>query len=353
MATSTAPTYTVDMTSSSAHSARSGPSIGDVARLAGVSSQTVSRVANGSDKVRPGTREKVIAAMNQLGYSPNHAARALRRGAFHTIGLMGHRFERTGEALTTSAVIAAATAQNYAVTIVTVSDDEDDWESAATRLSSQAIDGLVILRAEQTPEQLHLPHGLPVAVSDSRLIGRYPAVGSDHAGGSIAATTHLLELGHRQVHHIAGPEDSDPAQARAASWKATLDRNGVAAPEPFIGDWTATSGYEIGRRVAESDAVTALYCANDEMAIGAMRAFHELGVRVPEDISVVGFDDLELSAHLPVPLTTVHQDFHAIGESLVELVLEQIRSRAPGAPNRRVAVPTDLVVRSTTAPPRQ
>lgn len=331
---------------------RSGPSIGDVARLAGVSSQTVSRVANDSEKVRPDTRDRVLAAMNQLGYTPNHAARALRRGAFHSLGLMGHRFERTGEALTISAVIAAARAEDYAVTIVTVKDDEGDWESAASRLSSQAIDGLVILRAEQTPEQLFLPRSLPVAVSDSRLVGRYPAVGSDHAGGSVAATAHLLELGHRKVHHIAGPSDSDPALARAAAWRATLENAGIRPPEALIGDWSAESGYELGRRLTAEPDVTAVYCSNDEMAIGAIRAFHEAGLKVPEDISVVGFDDLALSSHLPVPLTTVRQDFHAIGEQAVHLVLEQIQSRTPGAPNRRVTIPTSLIVRATTAVPR-
>lgn len=331
---------------------RSGVSIADVARLAGVSSQTVSRVANGSNQVREQTREKVVEAMQMLGYSPNVAARALRQGKFKTIGLLGHHFERTGESLTTSGLIAAATAQDYAVTIVTVQESQlDGWDHAAIRLTNQAIDGLVILRAEHTPEQLALPAGFPVAVSDSRLAGMYSAVTLDHESGSIAATEHLLGLGHRQVHHLAGPTNSDPAIARLLPWRATLERHGITAPEPFYGDWTARSGYEIGKRIAESNDVTALYCANDEMAMGAMHAFHEAGLRVPEDISVVGFDDLALSEHLPVPLTTVRQDFHAIGTSLFELVLEQIESEG-ASPRRRVVVPTTFIVRETTARPR-
>lgn len=333
-------------------SPRSGPSIGDVARLAGVSSQTVSRVANGSEKVRPETRAKVLHAMNRLGYSPNHAARALRRGAFHTIGLMSHRLERTGEALTTSAVIAAAMAEDYAVTIVTVKDAEGDgWEAVASRLSNQAIDGLVILRAEQTPELLSLPRTLPVAVSDSRLFGRYPSVGSDHAGGSIAATTHLLELGHRQVHHIAGPTDSDPAIARSDAWRATLKQRGIRPPEPLLGDWSAASGHALGAQLAEDMDVTAVYCSNDEMAIGAIRAFYEAGRRVPEDISVIGFDDIAISGELPVPLTTVRQDFREIGEQVVDLVLQQIRGELPPTSTQRVTIPTSLIVRATTATP--
>lgn len=328
-----------------------GPSIGDVARLAGVSAQTVSRVSTGATNVRPATRDKVLQAMEQLGYTPNHAARALRIGAFHTIGLMGHRFERTGEVLTTSAVLEAARAEDFGVTIVHVRGQEaEGWESAASRLSNQAIDALVILRAEQTPEKLSLPRSLPVAVSDSRLMGMYPAVSSDHVQGSSAATAHLLGLGHQVVHHIAGPADSDPALARAAGWRRTLEQAGIRAPEPLHGDWTAESGYRIGRQLAVDPEVTALFCANDEMAIGAIRAFHEAGRAVPEDVSVVGFDDLAISAYLPSPLTTVRQDFHRIGQELVRLVVDQIRSK-DHSPHTRVIIPTELVVRGTTAPP--
>lgn len=331
---------------------RIGPSIEDVARLAGVSAQTVSRVSTGSERVRPETRDKVVAAMNQLGYSPNHAARALRNGAFHTIGLMAHRFERTGEALTTAAVIAAAKAEDFAVTIVTVRDQEESgWEHAASRLSHQAIDGLVILRAEQTPDALSLPRTLPVAVSDSRLMGLYPAVGSDHAQGSADATSHLLGLGHRTVHHLAGPVDSDPAVARAAGWSRTLEQAGLRAPQPWHGDWSAESGYRLGLEIAENPSVSALFCANDEMAIGAIRGLHERGRSVPQDVSVIGFDDLTISAYLSSPLTTVRQDFQEIGHELVRLVLQQIRAERISPPSRAV-VPTELIVRATTAPPR-
>lgn len=331
--------------------ARGGASIADVAKLAGVSSQTVSRVSNGSDLVRPETRDKVVEAMQMLGYSPNVAARALRKGEFKTIGLLGHHFDRTGEALITNGLINAAAAEDYAVTIVTVQESRiRGWEDAATRLSSQAIDGLAILRAEHTPERLALPAGFPVVVSDSRFAGLYSAVTLDHEAGSIAATNHLLDLGHAQVHHLAGPCDSGPAIARMEPWRGALRKRGVPVPEPFYGDWTMNSGYEIGRKIANEGGVTALYCANDEMAIGAMHAFHDESVRVPEDISVVGFDDLAVSQHLPVPLTTVRHDFHALGEWLFKLLLEQIEHEGDSIPRRRVVVPTTLIVRATTAP---
>lgn len=335
---------------------KTGPSIEDVARLAGVSAQTVSRVSTGADPVRPETKAKVLAAIAQLGYTPNRAARALRNGSFGTIGLLAHRYERTGEVLTTGAVVRAADDEGYTVTLLSIeteSADAQDWESAAHRISNQAIDGLVIIRAEEaTPETLSLPAGMPVAVSDSRLVGHYPAVMGDQLQGSRDATRHLLELGHRTVHHIAGPADSEPAQMRRGAWQRALEAAGVAAPEPWVGDWTPKAGYRIGHQIAADPEVTAVFTANDEMAFGLLRALHEAGRRVPEDVSVVGFDGIALSEFAYPPLTTVRHDFERIGHELVKLVLAQIRSRGASlARHDRVIVPTELLVRGTTAPP--
>jgi DNA-binding LacI/PurR family transcriptional regulator len=331
---------------------KTGPSIEDVARLAGVSAQTVSRVSTGADPVREATRTRVLAAMDQLGYSPNRAARALRNGAFGTIGLLAYRFERTGEALTTEAVVEAAEAEDYSVTLLSVRNPvADQWEHAASRLSHQAIDGLVIIRAEQaTPESLSLPAGMAIAVSDSRLIGHYPSVVADQVQGTWDATRHLLELGHTTVHHIAGPTDSEPANVRSATWHRCLEQAGIRPPRVWQGDWTARSGYDAGLQIATDPSITAVYAANDEMAFGLMRALYEHGRRVPDDISVVGFDDIALSGFSSPPLTTVKQDFRTVGHELVRLVLGQIRDRSHH-PQGRVVVPTTLIVRGTTAPP--
>lgn len=331
---------------------KTGPSIEDVARLAGVSAQTVSRVSTGAASVRPVTRSRVLAAMDQLGYAPNRAARALRKGSFGTLGLLAHRFARTGEALTTQAVVEAALAEDHSVTLLHVEDPGGEgWESAAQRLSNQSIDGLVIIRAEHaTPDTLALPAGLPIAVSDSRLVGYYPGVVADQIQGSEDAVRHLLELGHRNVHHIAGPADSDPAALRAATWQRCLEEVGVRPPPLWRGDWTAESGYATGRRIAVDPSITAVFCANDEMAFGLMRALHDHGRRVPGDVSVVGFDDIGLSAFASPPLTTVKQDFRRIGHELVRLVMEQLRTQAV-VPRDRIMVPTELLVRATTAPP--
>ena len=331
---------------------KTGPSIEDVAKLAGVSAQTVSRVSTGADVVRPATRERVQRAMQQLGYTPNRAARALRNGTYGAIGVVAHRFGRTGEALTTEAVVRAAEAEDYAVTLLTVGDPATKgWERAAHRLPHQAIDGLIIIRAERaTAESLALPQGMPVAVSDSRFSGHYPSVVADQVQGSRDATQHLLDLGHRTVHHLAGPEGSWPAGVRTAAWERCLEEAGVRPPKVWRGDWSAESGYRVGREIALDRSITAVFSANDDMSFGLMRALHEAGLRVPQDVSVVGFDGIALSEFSPPPLTTVRQDFNQIGVELVRLVLGQVR-HGTEVVRDRVLVPTDLVVRASTAPP--
>lgn len=338
---------------SSSPKGRRSASIGDVAGLAGVSAQTVSRVANGAAGVRPATRDRVLAAMDRLGYTPNRAARALRSGSFGSIGLISHGVNRTGEALTMQAIVTAAEARGYSITLLTVRDSgADDWRTAVQRLSNQAVDGLIIIRAEETtPESFVLPPQMPVSVSDSRFIGYYPDVGSDEVQGTRDAVEHLLSLGHRTVHHLAGPVDSEPATARLGGWHRTLRSAGIVPTQPLHGDWTARSGYEQGRELVADPSVTAIYAANDEMAFGLLRAAHEAGRRVPGDLSIVGFDGIELSEFAHPPLTTVVQDFPRIGSELVRLVLEQVE-RAEGAGyDQRASVPTQLVVRGTTAPP--
>lgn len=332
---------------------RKGPSIEDVARLAGVSAQTVSRVSTGSDAVRPATRERVLTAMNQLGYSPNRAARALRNGSFGGIGIITQQMERTGEALTTAAVVRAAEARDLSVTLIQVGDPgADGLEHAASRLSDQAVDGLAIVRVwHAARESLVLPPGLPVAVSDSRLKGRYPSVDADQVGGTVEVVSHLLGLGHRHIHHISGPLGSQPALVRQATWQRCLEEAGLPATRAWAGDWSGRSGHEIGRQIARDPEVTAVCCANDEMAFGLVRALHEAGRRVPQDVSVTGFDDIELSEYAYPPLTTVRQDFHRIGEELVRLVLDQIHTHVARQPEH-VVLPTTLVVRGSTAPPR-
>lgn len=332
--------------------ARTGPSQLDVARLAGVSGQTVSRVANGADNVLPETRDKVLQAMAALGYSPNSAARALRSGAFDTIGVIAHKLARTGESRTTEAVVEAARAAGHTVTLVDVSSpSSQDMAAAVSQLSHQAIDGLVIIRAElESADSLSLPPDLPVVVSDSQFHGRLATVGADQEGGTRAAVEHLLELGHETVHLLAGPSSSIPAAIRERAWRSTLEAHGRRVPEPFAGDWTPEAGFAAGTAIAQSSEVSALFSANDEMAAGVLLALHRHGVRVPEDVSVVGFDNVPLAEFLWPPLTTVRQDFARIGRELVASLLTRMREGEPVEPYPTI-IPADLIVRESTAPP--
>lgn len=295
----------------------------DVAALAEVSSQTVSRVANGSPNVRPETRDRVLAAMAKIGYSPNAAARALRSGRSDTIGVVVHHLVRTGEAHIVEAVTSTARARGYAVTLMDApSGSAHDLNEAILRLR-QGVAGLVVLGLETVDDdQVRMPARTPVVVADSRVLA-HPSVGFDQRGGAHMAVTHLLSLGHRTVHLLGGPEGSIQAAQREEAWRATLSAAGREVPEPWRGDWTPASGYEAGRAIAENPEVTAVFAANDEMAAGLMRALHEAGRRIPEDVSIVGFDDL-LAEYLWPPLTTVHQDFARVGENLMRLLLRQI-----------------------------
>ena len=331
---------------------RLGPSIGDVAALAGVSSQTVSRVSTGAENVRPKTKSRVLAAMQELGYSPNIAARALKYGSFGTLGVIAHQLSRTGEARTFEAVVEAARDQGYTVTLIDViSPSSLDITAAAGRLSHQAIDGLVIVRAETaTPITLALPPHLPVVISDSRLIGHHPAVGADQTGGTRRAVEHLLGLGHATVHLLAGPANSGPAQLRRTAWRKTLKDAGRKIPELYQGDWSAASGYAQGQRIALDRSITAVFCANDEMAAGLCLALHEHGLRVPNDVSVVGFDGIPLAEFIWPPLTTIAQDFPSIGRALVQRLMEQLRDGADLTDSHTV-VPVELIIRASTAPP--
>lgn len=319
--------------------------------MAGVSPQTVSRVANGSDAVREATRDRVLAAMGELGYTPNRAARALRSGSFKTIGLIAHRLSRTGESRTVEAVVSAARSVGYAVSLIDLEEaTTSDYAAAVLRLGDQAVDGLVIIRAEQAaPESLMLPPDFPVVVADSRFIGLLPSVGVDQEAGSRSAVEHLLSLGHATVHHLRGPFDSGPGQQRAAAWQAVLEEHGREVPEPVLGDWSMASGYQAGGALIAAGA-TAVYCANDEMAGGLLRALHENGISVPGQISVVGFDDIPLAEYLWPPLTTVQQDFNATGATLVDLLMTQIRHEEQGPPRTHL-IPAPLVVRASSGPP--
>jgi DNA-binding LacI/PurR family transcriptional regulator len=331
---------------------RRGASQADVARIAGVSGQTVSRVANGAHHVDDATRDRVLAAMRELGYRPNRAARALRSGRFQSIGVIAFELSSVGTTHTLDAIAAAATGTGYSVNLLPVLDATRDAVRAAfDRLGEQSVDGIIILIEAHLLDEVDvaLPEGLPVVVVDSSAHYDYPIVDTDQAQGARLATEHLIHLGHQTVWHVAGPDSSFSAARRRRSWEETLVRHEREVPPPLVGDWSADSGYDAGRRLAESDQATAVFAANDQMALGVLRALHERGIGVPSDVSVVGFDDMAEAAHFWPPLTTVRQSFAEVGRRSVDALVNEIQSGEHH--HEAVSVPTELVVRGSSAPP--
>ncbi|AXI81653.1 LacI family DNA-binding transcriptional regulator [Peterkaempfera bronchialis] len=324
----------------------------DVARLAGVSSQTVSRVSNGSSGVVSETRDRVLAAMKQLGYRPNSAARALKRGEFRTLGVILFTLSTTGNVRTLEAIATSAAEQGYAITLQPVAvPTQTGVRGAFTRLGELAVDGIIVIMEVHLLDAatVTLPPHVQVVVVDSDAGDHYSVVDTDQVGGAHLAVRHLLGLGHSTVWHLAGPEGSFAAQRRARAWRDALAEAGRQAPPPVRGDWSAESGYREGLRLADNPDCTAVFVANDQMALGLLRALHERGRRVPQDISVVGFDDIPEAASFVPPLTTVRQDFAEVGRRCVAGVLRQIANAAaePGT----VLVPTRLALRASTAVP--
>ncbi|GAA5200289.1 LacI family DNA-binding transcriptional regulator [Rugosimonospora acidiphila] len=326
----------------------------DVARLANVSSQTVSRVSNGHTNVDAATRERVIECMRTLGYRPNGAARALKSGRFHTIGVIMFTLETFGNVRTLDAIAMEAARADYSVTLIPIANPTSSQVSGAfSRLSEAAVDGVVIIFEAHLLDdaKFTLPPGIPVVVIDSGAGSGYTVVDTDQALGARQATEHLLALGHRQVWHIAGPPASFSANHRMDAWRRTLEDAGITPPEVRHGDWSTESGYREGLVLGARPEVTAIFAANDQMALGAMRALHELGRDIPADVSVVGFDDMEEARSFWPPLTTVRQDFAEVGRLCIRKLLDKMDggTGADGA----ATVATRLVVRASTAAVRE
>jgi DNA-binding LacI/PurR family transcriptional regulator len=324
----------------------------DVARLAGVSHQTVSRVINDSAHVRPETRRRVLAAMRQLDYRPNPAARALVTGRSQTVGVVSFDTTLYGPASTLFAIEQAAHAAGYFITIVSLHAlDRVSVLNAIERLRVQGVDGILVISPQESAAEalVNLPADVPLVAVEAGPAGSVPVVAVDQFGGAASATRLLLDLGHRTVHHVAGPRDWLEARERVEGWRSALAAAGADAPPVLTGDWSPRSGYQLGQRLAEQPGVTAVFVANDQMALGLLRALHERGRRIPEAVSVVGFDDIPEAQYFTPPLTTVRQDFAEIGRRSLALMLEMMEAAGDG-PSSPAMVTPELILRSSTAP---
>ena len=333
-------------------SGRAGAVMADVARIAGVSKQTVSRVFNDQPRVRGETRERVLSAARQLGYRPNSAARALITGRTRTLGVIASDATSYGPAATLHAINVAARDAGYFVSAVPLrATDHGSVLDAVERLTSQGVDGIITIASQKTVARAlaDTPHRVPMVTLDRSLEEHVPMVTVDEEQGARRATEHLLHLGHRTVLHLAGPADWIAAEERATGWRTALEAAGAPVIAPLTGDWSAESGYAVGRELAARAEATAVFAANDQMALGLLLALAEAGRRVPRDVSVIGFDDIPEAAFMIPPLTTVRHNFAEIGRRCMALMLRQLG--APAHSWVRTLVSGELIVRSSSGPP--
>ena len=326
------------------------PVMADVAAMAGVSHQTVSRVLNDHPYVTPETRERVTRAIAELGYRRNPAARALATRRSRVLGVVTTGASQFGPANTLLGMEEQARAAGYFVCLVSLPQvDREEMRGALEHLCEAGVDGVVVLAPVQASVDAAtgLSVGVPlVVVEGSTAEGHRTVV--DQSLGARLATRHLLELGHRTVHHVRGAADWLDADARLHGWRCELEERRARVPDVLSGDWSAASGYAAGLRLAADPEVTAVFVANDQMAVGVLLALAEAGRAVPEQVSVVGYDDIPEAAFLHPPLTTVRQDFPEMGRRCVQRLTAMI----DGQPlTREVSVAPDLVVRASTAPP--
>jgi len=323
----------------------------DVARLAGVSHQTVSRVVNGQSNLRPETRERVLRAIRQLGYRPNPAARALVTRRSATIGVIGSKSGYWGPSTVHRSIQAAGREAGYFVSSANLQSlTREELVDAISHLRDQSVEAIVLIAA--TDEALDVARaqedlGTPVVVVEGDEAKTRWTVGVDQAAGARLATRHLIDLGHSDILHLAGPPSWTEARARLEGWQRAMHAAGLRTPEHLVGDWSARSGFDAGREIAGRDDVTAVFCANDQMALGLLRALHEAGRSVPSDVSVVGFDDIPDAPYLIPPLTTVRQDFPAVGRRAIEI----LRAAIDGTPAPARLIDPELVVRASSGPP--
>lgn len=332
------------------------PSILDVAKAAGVSHQTVSRVLNDSERVAPKTRERVRTAIDALGYRRNSVARALVTRKSGILGIITTSSWHYGPTSILLAVEIAARSAGY-YTVVSPIDDDDDEAVRTTldRFLGLPVEGIVFIAPTRDivsdigDAQLDIPLVAVTAAPVESLPNAVVAT-IDQEAGSREAVDHLLSLGHTDIAHIGGPPRAYEARIRENVWRTMLSERGLGVRDLGVRGWSAEVGYQEGQAMAKGDLPTAVFCANDEIALGVYRAFAEGGIRIPEDVSVAGFDDLPQARYYRPALTTVAQDFEEIGRRIVDTMIGVIGG---GAAPASVRLPSHLVVRASTCAPRK
>ncbi|MET4638141.1 LacI family DNA-binding transcriptional regulator [Mycetocola sp. 2940] len=323
----------------------------DVAAKAGVSVPTVSRVLTGAARVSEKRRRLVLDAIEELGFRPSAAARMLASRRTKAIGVLAGDTSHYGYAETIRGIELAARAEGHTVSITLIeSADEDAVERSVALTLTQALSGVIVLKFDPAGEAAleRLPSDLPVVALSGVPSPNFPQVLMAEEEAAAELTTRLLELGHRTVHHVRIPPGNHE-DGRTTGWRRALTDAGAPVPAVLDATWEPISGVRIGRALAATPDMTAVLCGNDEIAMGVMRGLGEMGLRVPADVSVVGFDDHPLAQIWMPSLTTARQDFADLGARGVKLLMQAADQTEEVG--HSVAHPT-VIWRESAAPPR-
>ncbi len=328
--------------------------ISEVAKVAGVSYQTVSRVVNRHQNVSPGTRKLVEGIIQDLGYRPNSFARSLVTRRSHRVGLITLGASYYGPSQTITSVETALREGGYTLLFATLSAPKlGELHSLIEQLLTQAVDGLVLIAPIIGVPVAHIKElcgSVPFLLVDAEATVGAPALEINQLQGARLATEHLLKLGHTRIAEVSGPLNWWDARQRHEGLLGALAEHGLTLLDNVEGTWEAESGYHsVKRLLARSTGFTALVVGNDQMALGALRALREHGLKVPEDVSVIGFDNLPEASYYEPPLSSVQQNFSALGKQCAELIVALMEGTSP--PVQTPLTPL-LVLRSSTAPPR-
>ncbi|MDR2703955.1 MAG: LacI family transcriptional regulator [Cellulomonadaceae bacterium] len=338
------------------------PSMADVAALAGVSHQTVSRVLNDHPNVRPATRDAVLDAIDQLGYRRSSAARALASGHSSTIGVLTANSTNVGPLHMAIAIGEAAQENGYYVSLAPAANfTPEETHRRLNQLVEQGVDGIIAIvphnEVALAVDSYSFP--CPVVISAARpdipanSPGKYVYV--DHGKGTQLAVDYLLELGHAKIWHIAGPENWIDATVRRDAYTAIMTKAGLTPVVLTAQGWTSQQGYEVGKEIAAAikagTGPTAVYAVNDDIAIGLYRALWEAGLAVPDDVSIVGFDDVEAAAFIVPSLTTLRQPFAEAGRACIEALVDEIGGQSDPQPRIAAVLEPALVIRDSARSP--
>jgi LacI family transcriptional regulator len=327
--------------------------IRDVAAAAGVSYQTVSRVLNDKPDVAEETRSRILQVIEELGYQPSAVARSLVFKRTRTLGLITADFS---DYFFTQVIVGAeaeARQSDYFFILGSTERNPEDEPEYLRLLTEREVDGILFARPSTEGDSQHLLSlvraDVPLVTTNYYIPGeKLTVVDVDNVDGGMQATNHLIEAGHRQIGMITGPPSWRSVKDRTEGHQLALEKAGIVFSQSFVehGDWSYESGYKAMKRLlAKAPPITALFVQNDRMAIGAMRTLREMGQKIPDDMAIVGYDDIPPAAYCYPPLTTVHQPMVEVGQLGARLLIQIVEN--PDTERKEVLLKPRLVRRGT------